>query len=99
MATLDDLIKSDITKGVAIGLGIAAAGVMLAPALRPTARTALKTGLVLFEKGREWMAEAGEQFDDLLAEVRAELIEEREAAETFGAATMEETVESGEVHA
>jgi hypothetical protein len=97
MASLQDVLKSDITKGVAIGLGVAAAGLMLFPALRPTARAAVKSGILLFEKGREWVAEAGEQIEDLVAEVRAELAGERLATEDFGEAE-EPTVESAESH-
>lgn len=69
-----------------IGLGVVAAGVVLAPALRPMARAAVKTGILLFEKGREWVAEASETFEDLVAEVQAELAQESAAAEGFDAA-------------
>lgn len=86
MADLGDLLKSDLAKGLALGLGVVAAGVVLAPALRPAARAAVKTGILLFEKGREWAAEAGETFEDLVAEVRAELAEQAAAAEEFDAA-------------
>jgi hypothetical protein len=75
MAIFGDLIKNDLAKGIAIGLGVAAAGVLLAPALRPVTRGALKSGILLVEKGREFMAEASEQLEDLVAEVRAELAE------------------------
>ena len=97
MASLQDVLKSDITKGVAIGLGVAAAGLMLFPVLRPTARAAVKSGILLFEKGREWVAEAGEQLEDLVAEVRAELAGERVASEDLGEAE-EATGEPAEVH-
>ncbi|BBA35901.1 uncharacterized protein sS8_3969 [Methylocaldum marinum] len=86
MAGLGDLLKNDLAKGVALGLGVVAAGVVLAPALRPAARAAVKTGILLFEKGREWTAEAGETFEDLVAEVRAELAEQAAAAEGLDAA-------------
>ncbi|MGZ8216918.1 DUF5132 domain-containing protein [Methylomagnum sp.] len=75
MAKLKDLLDSDIIKGIGIGVGVAAAGLVLFPALRPAARAAIKSGILLAEKGREWMAVAGEEFDDLVAEVRAELAE------------------------
>jgi hypothetical protein len=84
MADFNDLLKNDIAKGVAIGLGVVAAGVLLAPALKPVTRAAIKSGILLFEKGREWMAEAGESFEDLVAEVRAELAEGRLEAEDIG---------------
>jgi hypothetical protein len=86
MAGFGDFLENGVAKGVVIGLGMVAAGVVLAPALRPAARAAVKTGILLFEKGREWAAEAGETFEDLVAEVRAELAEQAAAAEGFEAA-------------
>ena len=57
MAQLDVLMKNDLMKGVAIGLGIAvlvpAAVVALAPVLRPVARSAMKAGILAYEKTRE----------------------------------------------
>ncbi len=92
MARLEQLLKSDVTKGVAIGLGVAAAGLLLMPALRPAARAAVKSGLLVFEKSREWMAEASESLEDLVAEVRAELAEDRVAEE--GIVEVEEAMEA-----
>ncbi|HYE36873.1 DUF5132 domain-containing protein [Methylocaldum sp.] len=86
MAGLGDFFENGVAKGVVIGLGVVAAGVILAPALRPAARAAVKSGILLFEKGREWAAEAGETLEDLVAEVRAELAEQAAAAEGFEAA-------------
>lgn len=89
---LTNFLKSDLAKGVAIGLGVAAAGVLLVPALRPMTRSAMKGGILIFEKGREWMAEAEDSLEDLVAEVRAELAEERiaeESAAAFQEAAME----------
>jgi hypothetical protein len=77
MAKLKQWLTSDLAKGVAIGVGVAAAGLLLVPALRPATRSALKSGILIFEKGREWIAEAEESLEDLVAEVRAELAEER----------------------
>jgi len=86
MAGLGNFFENGVAKGVAIGLGMVAAGVVFAPALRPVARAAVKTGILLFEKSREWAAEAGETFEDLVAEVRAELAEQAASAEGFEAA-------------
>lgn len=78
---LSDLLKGETTKGVAIGIAAAMLTPIVAPALtqtiRPLARTLIKTGIILYHKGRETLAEAGENFDDLMAEVRAELAEEQ----------------------
>jgi hypothetical protein len=98
MAGFDDLLKNDLTKGVAVGLGVVAAGFLLAPAFKPVARAAVKSGILLFEKGREWMAEAEESFEDLVAEVRAELAEGRLGAEEIGEAVTGETAEPAEAH-
>ena len=97
MASLKDLFKNDLAKGIAIGLGVAAAGVMLTPVLRPVTRGALKSGILLLEKGREFMAEASEQLDDLVAEVRAELAQEEMAMEDVADAVEEAAAESAEV--
>ncbi|MCF7984062.1 MAG: DUF5132 domain-containing protein [Thiohalocapsa sp.] len=85
MAQIDDLAGgSGFAKGVAFGLGVAVllpvAAMALAPVTRPLARSAIKAGLVAFEKGREAATELGEMLDDLVAEVRDELVEERRAA-------------------
>jgi hypothetical protein len=98
MAGLDDFLKSDVTKGVAIGFGIAASGLLIAPALRPIARVAIKTGILCFEKGREKMAEAGEAFEDLVAEVRAELAEERSIAESVAETAADAAAETAGSH-
>lgn len=80
MSKLDDFVKSGTPLGIVIGIGatvLATAVIPVLPALaraaRPTARAALKSGLVLAEKGRELIAEASEEFEDILAEARAEL--------------------------
>lgn len=87
MPKIDDLVKNGTPLGIAIGLGAAVLATVVVPALpalvrssRPTARAAIKSGLVLLERGREVMAEVGEEFDDMLAEVKAELIQERSSA-------------------
>jgi hypothetical protein len=101
---LTQLLKSDLAKGVAIGVGVATAGFLLIPALRPVTRSAVKSGILMFEKSREWMAEAEDSLEDLVAEVRAELAEERTAEESAAAfqeaameAAMEAAAESAEI--
>lgn len=67
----------DVTKGVALGLGIAilipVALKTLAPVLKPVARSALKNGIRAIEKGREMLAETSEMVEDLVAETQAEM--------------------------
>ncbi len=73
MVIVESLLKSNIAKGVAIGLGLTVVGVLLMPALRPVTRGAIKGGILAFEKSREWMAETAESLEDMVAEVRAGL--------------------------
>lgn len=71
------MFRSDILKGLAIGLGVAAAAPVVIASLfgasRPLARAAIKSGIILFEKGREAAAEFAEVVEDLVAEARAEV--------------------------
>ena len=82
---LSDLLKGEAGKGIAIGFATAVLAPFVMPILRqtarPLARTLIKTGIILYHKGRETLAEAEESFDDLMAEVRAELAEEQRLQE------------------
>ena len=70
--------------GVGAALAVGAAAAVLTPILlpvlvrsaRPLARQAVKAGLIIYEKGRETLAEVEETFDDLIAEARVELEQE-----------------------
>jgi len=79
----EDLFGNNVVTGVAITAG----AVLLAPVAlsvvagvgRPLARTALKSGIILYEKTRETVAELGEAFEDLVAEAKAELAQQQVA--------------------
>jgi len=70
--------------GVAIGLG----AIVLAPTViplvgtiaKPLVKATIKSGLILYGKGREMIAETTEVLEDLTAEAQAELSREREEA-------------------
>lgn len=72
---------------VLLALTAGLAGGMLAPLLfpsaargaRPAAKSAVKAALAVYERGREIAAEFGETASDIIAEARAELIDERRA--------------------
>ena len=72
---------SDKFKGFATGVGVSLLTPLVVTALatvaRPAARSAIKAGLVLYERGREKFAELNEAIEDLVAEAQAELEEDR----------------------
>ncbi len=96
MPNFQDIFKNDVARGAALGVGAALVAVAAIPAIvaatRPLVRVALKSSLLLLEKGREVMAEAGEHFEDIVAEVKAELATERESfVETVDDAAQDDT--------
>lgn len=84
VASFKDLFKSDVAKGVAIGIGIVALSPVVVPVVaklsRPTARAAARYGNVLYDKGLETFAEMGEILEDFAAEVKAEFVQARQQA-------------------
>jgi hypothetical protein len=72
-------------KGFAWGVGVAVLAPVAVTALvtvgRPALRAAIKAGLLLYDQGREKMAEAGELWEDLVAEAQADLDEARGMAQ------------------
>jgi hypothetical protein len=85
-----DIFKSNIVIGVAAGIAATILAPVVVPvvamAARPLTKSLLKGGVILYEKGREAIAGAGEEMEDMIAEVRSEL--ERKPAEA-GAASDE----------
>lgn len=79
---VEQFFKSGVGKGFAIGIGVALLAPVVLPVLakagRPLARAAIKSGMLLYEKGRETVAEMGEVVEDLVAEAQAEIEEETE---------------------
>lgn len=71
-----DLLKSPIVVGVSAALAVTVFAPVVVPVMvtvgRPVAKALLKGGLMLFDKGREAVAVAGESIEDLVAEIRAE---------------------------
>ncbi|MEJ2061095.1 MAG: DUF5132 domain-containing protein [Gammaproteobacteria bacterium] len=93
MALVDDMVKGSAAKGMALGIGAALLVPVVLPLVarfgRPLARATIKSGIIVYEKGREAAAEFGEVMEDLAAEAKAELEEEHAAkmAAASGAAT------------
>ncbi|MDV6343198.1 DUF5132 domain-containing protein [Nitrosomonas sp. Is37] len=91
MMSVEDFFKSSTGKGFAIGIAAAILAPVILPAVvqaaRPLARAAIKSGILLLNKGRETAAELGEVVEDLVAEARAEIDEERARAASATATT------------
>ncbi len=77
MASVDDLLKGNIVTSLAVGVGVAILAPVIVPVLssigKPLAKSVIKSGILMYEKGRETFAELGEVLDDLIAEAKAEL--------------------------
>jgi hypothetical protein len=79
VANLSGLLKGDLGKGVAIGFGLGSLALALAPVLRPAAKNAIKTGLLLMDKGRGWVVEARDSIEDIVAGVHMDVSTEQPA--------------------
>ena len=90
MSLLDDL-KGNAVSGLLIGIGAAVLAPIVLPILasiaKPVAKAAVKGGIMLYERGKETVAEAGEMLEDIVAEAKAELADEQFAAEGGATAT------------
>jgi len=80
MALFDNGLNK-IGTPILLGIGILILAPVIAPVaasiVKPLAKATIKTGLSLVQKGRELISEAAEAFEDITAEVKAELIAER----------------------
>lgn len=67
--------------GLAIGVGVGYLGRdFLKEAGKPLLKSAMKSGILSYEKGREQLARLGEDVEDMIVEVRAEMEQEAAAA-------------------
>jgi len=80
MALFDNIVEgfgSSWVPTVLVGVGVALVAPVVVPALgagmRPLAKAVLKGSIMVYDKGAEVLAEAGEQLSDLVAEVRSEI--------------------------
>jgi hypothetical protein len=93
MGVIDDLFKSNLAVGLAVGVGAILLAPVVAPILasvgKPLAKSAIKSGIILFEKGREAAAELTEVMEDLIAEARAELAASAPGTAATGGAAAE----------
>jgi hypothetical protein len=78
MALFDNGFR--VSTGLVIGIGAVILAPVIVPVLaaaaKPLIKAGIKGGVMLYEKGQEMIAEAQELFEDLAAEVKAELYDE-----------------------
>jgi Protein of unknown function (DUF5132) len=83
MAGIDDLFKNGLGGGIAVVVGVAVLGPIVAPVLgrvlKPLVKTAIKGGIVAYGWGREGFAEMQEYIEDTYAEANAEMVRADEA--------------------
>lgn len=77
---IQDVFKGNIVMGLAVGV-VAAVLIpvvlpVLARAAKPLAKAVIKSGLIVYEKGRESFAELSEVVEDLVAEAKSEVEQE-----------------------
>jgi hypothetical protein len=68
--------------GIAAGIGALILTPIVVPVLtqvgKPLTKAAIKQGILAYEKGKEFFAEATEVFEDLVAEAKAELAQDQD---------------------
>ena len=104
MGFLDNGLKGNVVTGLAIGIGAAILAPAVIPAVakvaKPFIKAVIKTGIIMFEKGKETTAELGEVFEDIVAEAKSEIAEAHsETAEAHNDIAQAATVSEGETGA
>ena len=81
MAFFEDLLEGNIGTTLAVGVGVAVVGPILAPLIggivRPAAKAVIKGGMMAYDAGRVGLGRLNEMSGDIVAEARSELHESR----------------------
>lgn len=95
MALFENGFRGNILTGLAIGIGATILAPVVVPVVaavaKPLAKAAIKGGVLLYEKGRETVAEVGEVIEDLVAEAKMEISEAQKEAAASAGSEMEKT--------
>jgi len=89
---VQDIFKSNVI--AVLGIGIVAAVLVpialpvVARAAKPFTKALVKSGIIVYEKGREAVAELGEVMEDVIAEAKAEIEQEHVAQAVVPAQAM-----------
>jgi hypothetical protein len=83
MSFVEDMFKGgNLVTGLAIAAGAAIVVPMMAPVLRPLAKSVIKVGLVAYDQGRDALTALNERSGDIVGEARSELAQSRSEAES-----------------
>jgi hypothetical protein len=72
-----NMYQTHPVRTIAIGVGAVVLAPTILSILKPVAKATIKTGVILYQKTRETIAETGEQLGDLVAEAKAEVLAEQ----------------------
>jgi hypothetical protein len=74
----EDLLEDLGVPGIAVIVLLPVIVPVVGKVAKPVAKAAIKGGIVLYEKGKGVMTEVGETLEDIIAEAKAEIAEDRE---------------------
>ncbi len=89
LETLKKAYQENPNRTLAIGIGALVLTPMVIPLLKPVAKATVKTGVILYQKTKGTLAEAGEVMGDIIAEAKAEVIAEQAAKNALPTSTVE----------
>lgn len=90
LEALKKAYQDNPSRVVAVGLGALVLTPVVFPLLKPVAKATVKTGVLLYEKTKGTLAEAGEVMADIVAEAKAEVIAEQAQKNVLPASNPEE---------
>lgn len=100
MAKFPEFLEEAGAPGVIAGIGAVLLAPVLIPAVagigKPIAKSLIKGGLAVYEKSKGALAEVGESWEDIVAEARAELAEDKQPTIDV---TAENMADNGEAQA
>lgn len=91
------IVRSGFLIGVAVGVGAAVFGPMAWRSARPFAKSALRAGIEGYAAARVAAARVGEEIEDLAAEVKHEIKEASQAAQTAAEAAFKGAADDVEI--
>ena len=77
LETLKKAYQENPNRTLAIGIGALVLTPIVIPLLKPVAKATVKTGVILYQKTKGTLAEAGEVMGDIVAEAKAEVLAEQ----------------------